>query len=79
MRLLPHAARPVISRLLEVDPKKRATMEEILEDEWIKEIQCCTVKPVSKSTDATLDFIEDEDEVLVKGVPPHEHTIVKEG
>ena len=79
MRLLPHAARPVISRLLEVDPKKRATMEEILEDEWIKEIQCCTVKSVSKSTDATLDIIEDDDEVLVKGVPPHEHTIVKEG
>ncbi|MCP8719565.1 MAG: protein kinase [Asgard group archaeon] len=66
MRLLPHAARPIISRMLEVDPKKRATMEEVMEDEFIKGITSCTVKQ-------DIDGCEEE---VIKGSPPHEHTIV---
>lgn len=71
MRLLPHASRPIIARMLEVDPKKRATIEEIMENEWIKEIQCCTLKL------AITD--DDDDDELVPGVPAHKHTIVTEG
>lgn len=73
MRLLPHASRPIILKMLQIDPAQRATMEEIMEDEWIKGIHCCTMK--RKQPDL---LIEDDDEVLVKGTPHHEHTIVKE-
>lgn len=71
MRLLPHALRPIIAKMLTVDPKKRATMEDIFADEWIKEIHCCTIKNLGSKFD-------DVDEELVKGTPPHEHTIVLE-
>lgn len=73
MRLLPHAARPIILRMLLVDLKKRATLEEIFADEWVSEIHCCTLKP--KLTDLA-DLEDDQDMILVKGSPPHEHTIV---
>ncbi|RCK55092.1 Serine/threonine-protein kinase HRK1 [Candida viswanathii] len=66
MRLLPHAARPIISKMLEVDPKKRATMEEVMEDEFIKGIQCCTIVH-------NADGLSEE---IVKGTPSHEHTVV---
>ncbi|ODV70244.1 Pkinase-domain-containing protein, partial [Hyphopichia burtonii NRRL Y-1933] len=77
MRLLPHASRPIISRMLQVDPKKRASLEEILQDEWIRDIQCCTLKKVPRSSDNIgANFEEDEDDILVKGNPPHDHTLV---
>ncbi|KAK6200496.1 Hygromycin resistance kinase [Scheffersomyces amazonensis] len=78
MRLLPHASRPIIHRMLQIDPKRRATLEEIMNDEWIKEIQCCTLKRVIKSSDNIGNIADDEDDVLVKGTPPHEHTVVLE-
>ncbi|KAG7760292.1 hypothetical protein KL947_001136 [Ogataea haglerorum] len=43
MRLLPHAARPLLSRILTVDPERRATMKDIFEDEWFSEIKYCTI------------------------------------
>lgn len=75
MRLLPHASRPIILKMLQISPTKRATIEEIMSDEWIKSIHCCTLKP-KKEVDVNVD--EEEDLVLVKGEPKHEHTIVKE-
>ncbi|ODV98243.1 hypothetical protein PACTADRAFT_48038 [Pachysolen tannophilus NRRL Y-2460] len=44
LRLLPHASRPLISKMLEVNPEKRFTMKEIFEDEWFNEIKYCTVE-----------------------------------
>ncbi|CAH6719302.1 serine/threonine-protein kinase Hrk1p [[Candida] jaroonii] len=79
MRLIPHASRPIISKMLQIDPAKRATLEEILNDEWIKDINCCTLKKIVKSNDnisAGVNFEEDEEDVLVKGSPSHKHTIV---
>ncbi|EGW31225.1 uncharacterized protein SPAPADRAFT_61802 [Spathaspora passalidarum NRRL Y-27907] len=77
MRLLPHASRPIIYKMLQVDPKKRATLEEIMQDDWIKEIQCCTLKRVARSADNIgANFDEDDDELLIKGTPEHEHTVV---
>ncbi|CAK7891534.1 serine/threonine-protein kinase Hrk1p [[Candida] anglica] len=80
MRLLPHASRPVVFNMLQVDPRKRATMEEIMNDEWIREIKCCTLsKKGSKSqTDLGGDDGEEDDEavVVVSGVPHHTHTSV---
>jgi serine/threonine protein kinase len=41
LRLLPRETRHIIGRMLEVDPTKRATLEEILEDKWVKNSQVC--------------------------------------
>lgn len=77
MRLLPHASRPIIHKMLTIDASKRATMEEIMLDEWITSIQCCTYK---STTEEELGNIEEDDMFLVKGEPPHEHTnVVDEG
>ncbi|CAG8682765.1 10656_t:CDS:2, partial [Acaulospora colombiana] len=38
---IPEASRPIISRILEINPEKRATMKGILEDEWFKGIEVC--------------------------------------
>lgn len=79
MRLLPHASRPIISKMLQVDPHKRATIEDIYNDEWVKDITCCTLTKIVKSDEnlqAGVNFEEDEEDVLVKGSPPHKHTVV---
>lgn len=79
MRLLPHASRPIISKMLQIDPKKRSSLDDILQDDWIKEIQCCTLSKFTRSNDNIgSNFEEDEDNVLVKGNPPHDHTLVVE-
>ncbi|ATY62850.1 Serine threonine-kinase-like domain [Cordyceps militaris] len=41
LRLLPRYSRHVIHRMLELDPKKRAKMEEILEDFWVGDTVIC--------------------------------------
>lgn len=74
MRLLPHVSRPIIHRMLQVDPTRRATIEEILADEWISSIKCCTL--IATSEEAQYD--DDESVRLVRGTPSHEHTLVIE-
>lgn len=41
LRLLPRESRPIIGRMLELDPKKRATLDEIWQDPWISSSQIC--------------------------------------
>ncbi|KAF2265859.1 Pkinase-domain-containing protein [Lojkania enalia] len=48
LRLLPRESRHIIGRMLEIDPKKRATLEEILEDKWVKNSQVCSQEPAGK-------------------------------
>lgn len=60
MRLLPHAARPIISKMLAIELEQRATMKDILADEWFQEIKYCTM---------------DEDGNTIND-PSHTHTIV---
>lgn len=36
LRLLPRETRFIVGRMLEVDPARRATLEEVLSDKWIK-------------------------------------------
>lgn len=43
LRLLPHESRHIISRMLEIDPEKRATLKEIWENDWIKNAPFCTM------------------------------------
>lgn len=80
MRLLPHVARPIIHKMLQTDPHKRATIEEILADDWIKGIKCCTLKPAAAAAaDAAMNIDGDDDELVhVRGLPPHEHTVIVE-
>lgn len=75
MRLLPHVSRPIIYKMLQVDPTKRATIEEILEDEWISGIKCCTLVPADPD-DYDAQYDDEEVTKFVKGLPPHEHTLV---
>lgn len=43
LRLLPHESRHIIGRMLELDPLKRATLEEVWQDPWISKLNMCTV------------------------------------
>lgn len=45
MRILPHASRPLISKMLTIDVSKRATMQDIYSDSWFQNISACTVDP----------------------------------
>lgn len=42
LRLLPQESRPLIGKMLDLVPARRATMDDIWEDEWIKDLQMCT-------------------------------------
>lgn len=42
LRLLPRESRHIIGRMLEIDPRKRATLTEILDDKWVKNSQVCS-------------------------------------
>ncbi|KAF3767756.1 Pkinase-domain-containing protein [Cryphonectria parasitica EP155] len=41
LRLLPRESRHIIGRMLEIDPKKRAKMAEILDDNWVSNTVIC--------------------------------------
>jgi len=41
LRLLPRESRHIIGRMLEIDPKKRATMSEVLDDPWVSDTPIC--------------------------------------
>ncbi|KAI9713074.1 MAG: serine/threonine protein kinase [Bogoriella megaspora] len=42
LRLLPRESRHIIGRMLEVDPKKRASLDEILQDKWVSSAPVCS-------------------------------------
>ncbi|KIV87432.1 hypothetical protein PV11_02977 [Exophiala sideris] len=41
LRILPRESRHIIGRMLKVDPAERATMDEILEDDWVLSSKVC--------------------------------------
>jgi len=41
LRLLPKESRHIIGRMLEIDPRRRAKMPEIIADPWISGSDCC--------------------------------------
>ncbi|SLM36496.1 protein kinase [Lasallia pustulata] len=41
LRLLPRESRTIIGKMLEVDPRKRATLEDMFQDPWITETPVC--------------------------------------
>ncbi|KAK1061764.1 Nitrogen permease reactivator protein [Friedmanniomyces endolithicus] len=58
LRLLPRETRHIIGRMLELDPKRRADMDEILEDPWVQNSLVCR---------------QEENGVIFKA-PNHTHT-----
>ena len=59
LRLLPRETRHIVGRMLEVDPKKRATIDEMLEDKWVQNSAVC----------------RQEEGGQVFRAPGHEHTL----
>lgn len=41
LRLLPRETRTIIGRMLEINPKNRATLEDIMADPWVKSSPVC--------------------------------------
>lgn len=41
LRILPRESRYIIGRMLKVHPKERATLDEVLADDWVRNIQAC--------------------------------------
>lgn len=41
LRILPRESRYIIGRMLKVNPKERATLDEVMADEWIQSILLC--------------------------------------
>ncbi|CRG84283.1 hypothetical protein PISL3812_01585 [Talaromyces islandicus] len=41
LRILPRESRYIIGRMLKVNPKERATLDEVMADDWIKSIMLC--------------------------------------
>ncbi|KAI8638280.1 kinase-like domain-containing protein [Parasitella parasitica] len=41
-KMLPRESRPIMKRILNPDPLERCTLEQVLEDEWVKNIPMCT-------------------------------------
>jgi serine/threonine protein kinase len=60
LRILPRESRHIIGRMLKVDPRERATMDEIMEDEWVLQTPVCSQ--------------EEQGEVI--RAPGHQHTLV---
>ena len=59
LRLLPRESRTIIGRMLELDPKKRATLDEIMKDPWVSGTPVCS----------------QEEGGRVIRAPGHEHTL----
>ena len=41
-KMLPRESRPIMKRILNPNPLERCTLEEVLDDEWVKNIPMCT-------------------------------------
>ncbi|KAF9136337.1 serine/threonine protein kinase [Mortierella sp. 14UC] len=47
LKLMPRESRPIMSRILEIDPSKRLLIGDILEDPWMKNLDYCTMEYMS--------------------------------
>ncbi|KAI9821838.1 MAG: serine/threonine protein kinase [Pycnora praestabilis] len=59
LRLLPRESRHIMGRMLELDPRKRADLDEVLDDPWVMNTQICSQVEGGK----------------VIRAPGHEHTL----
>lgn len=43
-KLLPRYSRSIISKILRPNPEERCTLEDVLDNEWVKGIETCSLK-----------------------------------
>lgn len=63
LRLLPEPSRPIIGRMLDLYPARRATMDDIWVDEWVSGLQQCTLAAdgaLIRATDHTHTQVSDD-------------------
>jgi serine/threonine protein kinase len=48
LRLLPQESRHIISRMLQINPRERATLAEVLDDSWVASTLICRQEPSGK-------------------------------
>ncbi len=59
LRLLPRESRNIIGAMLEIDPKRRATMDDLMQDPWITQTPVC----------------RQEERGVIVSATNHEHTL----
>ncbi|GAB5593706.1 serine/threonine protein kinase [Umbelopsis nana] len=65
-KLLPRDSRPIIERILQIDPAKRCSLQDILDDEWVKSIDMCDYDHVAEGHVHHLLF-QPSDESMSRG------------
>jgi len=63
LRLLPHASRDLISKMLELKPEDRILIQDVVQNDWFKSIECCQV---------------DSNDELLRKPETHRHHLVTE-
>ncbi|KAF7115721.1 hypothetical protein CNMCM5793_003224 [Aspergillus hiratsukae] len=53
LRILPRESRYIVGRMLKVNVKERATLEDVLTDEWVRNIQACRQEVTGEVIKAT--------------------------
>ncbi|KAI9489645.1 kinase-like domain-containing protein [Zychaea mexicana] len=44
LKLLPREARPIMASLLDLDPSRRPTLKQVLQDNWVQKIDVCSLQ-----------------------------------
>ena len=44
LKSLPREARPIMAGLLDLDPSRRPTLKTVLQDNWVRGIDCCSLE-----------------------------------
>lgn len=65
-KLLPRYARPIISKIMVPDPSKRCVLEDVLKDDWVKQIETCSPNHPANNHPHHL-LIEPSHEVMESG------------
>ncbi|KAF9303171.1 serine/threonine protein kinase [Mortierella antarctica] len=47
LKLMPRESRPIMSRILEMDPSKRVLIQDVLQDSWMKNVDHCAMEYMS--------------------------------
>jgi serine/threonine protein kinase len=72
LRLLPHSSRALIGAMLELDPAKRISMEDVVNNEWIQSIEVCEINEANVGIDGS------HEEQLKKKPETHKHHLITE-
>ncbi|CAO3651090.1 unnamed protein product [Cunninghamella echinulata] len=80
-KMLPRDARPIISSILQPDPTKRSTLQDVLNDPWVKSIDMCTTDYASEHhchhllVKPSPSIIEKRQNIVLLDSPPSSPTV----